>query len=295
MGLKTEYEIKEVTIKQESYPKLLRLIKDPPEKLYYIGNLPNEKERIIAMVGARMCSAYGKSATFDIAKNISQFGASIISGMARGVDGIAHSGALHGNGRTYAVLAGGVDVIYPKENKELYYEIIRMGGGIISEQPPGQEPLKQMFPSRNRIISGLSTSVIIIEAREKSGSLLTANYALEQGKDIYALPGRITDNLSYGTNNLISDGAFCISSIERLLLDLKLKDDISKIGEYKQKLNLENEESLVYSFLSLTPKGVDELSVETGLSLTKVINVLTALVFKGFAEEYFMNRYIRRI
>lgn len=279
----------------EEYPMSLRHIAGPPMGIYVKGNLPDSKTRKIAIVGARMCTPYGTSAARSIAKAITEAGGVVISGMARGIDSYSHEGAIRAEGRTFAVLAGGVDVIYPKENKRLYEEILEFGGGIISEHYIGEEPLRNMFPQRNRIISALSDEVIVIEARRKSGSLLTANYAMDQGKDLYALPGRITDELSQGTDELIRQGAFCISSVENLLFDLGLgyyeENELNK----ESKIVLENEESLVYSVLRLTPKGLDEISLETGLSLTKVINILTSLRTKGYVSEYFMNRYIRRI
>ena len=178
-------------------------------------------------------------------------------------------------------------------HKRLYRHILE-NGCVISEYPPGTRPSPRAFPQRNRIISALCDAVIIIEARRKSGSLLTANYAMDQGKDLYALPGRITDELSQGTDELIREGAFCIASVEKLLTDLGLKG-YEKVTSEDNKIILEKEESLLYSCLRLTPKGLDELSRESGLSLTKVINVLASLRAKGYASEYFMNQYIRRV
>lgn len=276
------------------FPDFLRFIALPPAGIYVKGNLPSKDKKKVGMVGARMCTPYGMSAARSIGKSLAEAGAEVISGMARGVDAYSHEGALNGKGRTFAVLAGGVDVIYPRENAGLYNRILENGGGIISEYYIGEEPLPGMFPQRNRIISALSDAIIIIEARRKSGSLLTANYAMDQGKDLYALPGRITDELSQGTDELIREGAFCIASVEKLLTDLGLKG-CERVSSEDNKIILEKEESLLYSCLRLTPKGLDELSRESGLSLTKVINVLAALRAKGYASEYFMNQYIRRV
>lgn len=280
---------------EDEFPDSLRYIAIPPMGIYVRGNLPRADSVKVAMVGARMCTAYGMSVARSMAKSITEAGGEIISGMARGIDAYSHEGAIEAGGRTFAVLAGGVDVIYPKENEKIYRNLLELGGGIISEYYMGEEPIRQMFPQRNRIISALSDAVIIIEARDKSGSLLTANYAMDQGKDLYALPGRITDELSRGTDELIREGAFCISSIEKLLFDLGLKGYEHNIVTKDNKIVLEKEESLLYSCLRLTPKGLDELSRESGLSLTKVINVLASLRSKGYVSEYFMNRYIRRI
>ena len=186
-----------VTMEDEAYPDKLRNIHNPPYSLFYIGALPDKTRKSVAIVGARGRSAYGCEVAKVLAAALSRQGIQIISGMARGIDRDAHMGCLEAGGNTYAVLGSGADTCYPKENRFLY-DKIKLSGGIISELMPGTDPQKMFFPMRNRIISGLSDIVVIVEAKKRSGSLITADFAMEQGKDVYVIPGRITDTLSYG-------------------------------------------------------------------------------------------------
>lgn len=194
------------------YPYLLSEIKDRPKKLYVLGNIEILKRKSIAIVGCRDCSNYGKEIAGKIAYNLAKKNIIIISGLARGIDTYAHIGTLNAKGKTIAVVAHGLDMIYPKENYNLAKMIVRSGGAIVSEQPIGIKPIPENFPKRNRIISGLSTGTIVVEAREKSGSLITANFALEQGRNLYAVPGSIFSINSIGTNNLIKNGAEVITN-----------------------------------------------------------------------------------
>ena len=178
-----------LSCEMESYPKQLRNIVDAPYSLYIKGKMPDFSKRRVAVVGARMCSEYGKKMAEQIGEKLALCGAEVLSGMARGIDAYGHIGALKAGGNTYAVLGCGVNVCYPRTNQKLYENILSHGG-IISEYPPETEPIAQLFPARNRIISALSDVVVIVEAKERSGSLITADFALEQGKDIYAVPGR---------------------------------------------------------------------------------------------------------
>lgn len=190
----------------KDYPQRLKCLSDRPKELYYIGKLPADDIPSVAIIGARNCSGYGRQMAREFAIELAAAGIQIISGMARGVDGIAGRAALMAGGSSYAVLGSGVDVCYPRENAELYEELMSKGG-VISELAPGYPAMAANFPRRNRIISGLADAVLVIEARERSGTLITVNMALEQGREVYALPGRITDSLSYGCNRLISEGA----------------------------------------------------------------------------------------
>lgn len=212
-------------IHQESkdFPEKLKQIPDAPYSLYLIGHLPDPKLSSVGMVGARACSEYGKKMAFRYAGVLAAGGVQIISGLAAGIDAESAKGALSGGGKTFAVLGSGVDVIYPAENMALYYEIIASGGGIISEYPIGTQPLAWQFPLRNRLISGLSDRLLVMEAKERSGTLITVRYALEQGRDIYALPGRVTDKTSQGCNQMIADGAGILLSPEYLLEEIYRK------------------------------------------------------------------------
>jgi len=195
-----------VSVEDSFYPGRLKDIPDRPYGLYYIRDLPSDDIPSVAIIGARNCSGYGRQQARLFAEKLALNGISVISGMARGVDGVAGRAAVNAGGRSYAVLGCGVDVVYPEENRELY-DILKENGGLISENPPGTEPRTKLFPMRNRLISGLSDLVLVIEARRRSGTVITVDAALEQGREIYALPGRVSDSLSDGCNFLISQGA----------------------------------------------------------------------------------------
>lgn len=204
------------SVEDDCFPGRLRGIPDCPYGIYYIRDLPPEDAPSVAIVGARNCSGYGREQARIFAEKLALMGISVISGMARGVDGIAGRAAARAGGRSYAVLGCGVDVAYPPENKELH-RILTEKGGIISENPPGTEPRTQLFPRRNRLISGLADLVLVIEARRRSGTVITVDAALEQGRDIFALPGRVSDALSDGCNFLISQGAGIACSPETVI------------------------------------------------------------------------------
>lgn len=209
---------------EPDYPERLKKIEDPPFGLYVKGRLPEERKPTVGIVGTRMASAYGRMQARHFAASLAAEGVQIISGMARGIDGIAGRGALDEGDDSFAVLGGGVDVCYPKENRDLY-EALADRGGLISEYRPGLQPQNRFFPSRNRIISGLSDILLVIEARERSGTLITVDRALEQGKDVWALPGRIDDRNSAGCNELIRQGAGIALSPEMLLESLGIREE----------------------------------------------------------------------
>ena len=209
-----KYKIKLITIFDEYYPPQLRYIYDSPVVLFALGNIELLKQPAIAIVGTRECSSYGKITAKNIASQIASENVNVISGLAIGIDTFAHIGA---GGKTIAVLGSGLDIIYPANNTKLAKEILQKGGLIISEYSIGVRPEKMHFPSRNRIISGIANAVIVIEAKERSGSLITAEFALEQGKDVYAVPGNITSKYSIGTNNLIKEGAIPYTCIEDMI------------------------------------------------------------------------------
>lgn len=285
-------KIKCLTIEDSNFPDRLRKLSGMPKKLYYIGNLPDPKKPAAAVVGARMCSPYGRCQAFKYARTMASYGVQIISGMARGIDAEGHKGALDTDTPTFAVLGSGVDVCYPNSNRWLYQRILEKGGGIISELPPGSPPVNWAFPARNRIISGLAEVVVIAEAKKKSGSLITAEHALEQGKDIYVFPGRTTDALSYGCNALIQQGAGVILSVEEFLKQLPYNATQSlQMGKNKKQC-LAKEESLVYSCLSMEPKNIEKIAEETGLGISATAGILLGLLAKGLVFESFRNYYI---
>ncbi len=291
-GEQKEKGIEFVSFGKEEYPKRLHHICHPPYGLYYRGKLPEQEKKAVAIVGARNCSEYGRKAAEKIGYVMADAGIEIISGLAAGIDGAAQHGALQAQGMTYGILGCGVDICYPRENRNLY-EKISESGGIISEYRPGTSPRPAFFPNRNRIISGLADIVVVVEARKRSGSLITADFALEQGKDIYAVPGRIGDKLSEGTNRLIQQGAGIFTGTGELLREMNIPTDRNKISTKKTKYALENLERLVYSCVDLTPKNLEELTKMTGLSLAELSRTLIALREKGYITEVYKSYFVR--
>lgn len=208
-----ESNINIININEREYPQALKKIYDPPISLYVKGNIEKLNNKNIGIVGCRECTTYGKKSAEYFAYNLSKQNINIVSGLAKGIDSYAHLGSLN-NGNTIAVLGNGLDIIYPKENLELANEIIKRGGTIISEYPCGTKPEKMKFPARNRIISGISSGIIVIEAKEKSGTLITVDFALEQGRDVFVVPGNINSINSVGTNDLIKQGARLVTTYE---------------------------------------------------------------------------------
>lgn len=210
-----KYKVIKVNMNSKFYPERLKKIDDPPKELYCLGNIELLNYRNnIAMIGSRNCSFYGQKAAKEFAYNLAKSDFCIVSGLAKGIDSFSHIGALNANGRTIAVLGSGLDIVYPKENQGLFDNIIRKGGLIISEYSLGTMPTKYNFPARNRIISGISDSVLVVEARRNSGTNITVDFALEQGKDVFAIPGNIYSKTSNGTNFLIQEGAIPVLSYE---------------------------------------------------------------------------------
>ena len=293
MEEKLEEKILRISSKSAEYPEKLNNYPKMPEILFVKGRLPDRKKPSIAIVGARACSTYGRIQAFRYAKVLSSAGVQIISGMAYGIDAEAHKGALEGGTATYAVLAGGVDICYPAGNKALYERILRERGGIISEQPPGMRARNYFFPARNRIISGLADMVLIVEAREKSGSLITAQWALDQGKTVYAIPGPVNEELSIGCHKLIYDGAGIAYSPEILLRELGMNYENKVKSGSKNDLGLASDLKLVYSCLDLRPKSTDFLIQKTGLPPRQIGSLLLELKLSGLIREIGRHYYIK--
>ena len=281
-----------VTVLDDTYPERLRRISAPPYAIYFKGKLPEEKRLSISIVGARECSAYGEAMAIEYGKELARNGVQIISGMARGIDGFGQWSALEAGGTSYAVLGCGPDICYPRENYKLY-ERLNVQGGILSEYPVGVEPLRQHFPARNRIISGLSDVILVMEAKEKSGSLITADMALEQGKDVYALPGLVTSKLSAGCHQLIKQGAGILTSPKELLEDLDILGKMLDEKQIENKIVLENEENIVYSCLDFQPKNPGLLSTITSLPIQNIMAILVGLEMKGYVREVSKNYYVK--
>ena len=210
-------KIQEIVLGNLDYPYLLSQIYAPPKKLYVLGNAQILRERSIAIAGCRDASNYGKNIARKLAYNLGKNNIITVSGLARGIDTFCHIGSVEANARTIAVLANGLDMIYPAENRNLAIRILKCGGALISEYNIGEKPLKQNFPARNRIISGLCESTVIVEAKKESGSLITANFALNQGRNVFAVPGNVNSRNSEGTNELIKCGANVLTSYKDLI------------------------------------------------------------------------------
>ncbi len=275
------------------YPKRLRNYKGMPKRLYVRGNLPRDDCPTVAVVGARRCSTYGSRQAYYYAKELSRAGIQVISGLALGVDGRAHSGALEGGTATYAVLGCGVDICSPRQHYDLYRQVWQ-SGGLISEQPPGTRPLGCYFPARNRIISALADVILVVEAREKSGALITVDFALEQGKTVYALPGPVDSSLSVGCHRLLEKGAGVAWSVQTLLGEWGLEGSTEETSAKKRHLRLASDLNLVYSCLDLQPKSPHEIIEMTHFSAKKVINSLTELELEGFVGRIGQKFYQKK-
>lgn len=271
----------------ESFPKGLLSIHNPPLGLYVKGKLPSENHVSVAIVGARSCSDYGRYVARKLGVALGHAGIQVISGLARGIDSISQKGVLDSGGSTFAVLGNGVDICYPPENCALY-EDIPAHGGLISEYAPHTPAHSAFFPMRNRLISGMSDVIVVIEAKEKSGSLITADFALEQGREVYALPGRVTDSLSHGCNRLIRQGAGIILSPEEFIEDLKVNYSIHAPCSAEHQLPdldtvpLTEADKKILSELSATePKTLTDIQLNTQLSAGVLSKSLLSLTMKN--------------
>ena len=285
------------------YPLRLKLLENPPYAIYCIGHLPEEQIPSAAVVGARECSEYGSSMARAFAGKLAQAGVAVISGMARGIDGIAQQAALEAGGKTYAVLGNGVDVCYPVSNRKLYQEILESGGGILSPFPPGSQPVKRQFPERNRIVAGLSDLLLVVEARLKSGTWITVDMALEQGREVYAVPGRITDRLSDGCNKLVREGALVFLSPRDFMEGLrhsfpeKMACCVAKRTKPAGSPALPPitpEEAVVLEALDLYPQPLERIREQLQVKLTEkgfhsfsknLLTILMRLCLKGVAKQ----------
>lgn len=298
-----------VTVNEKEYPDRLRNIPDAPPFLFYRGELPLNDKPAVAMVGSRKCSMYGREMCMKFSYSLAEAGIEIISGMAAGVDGFAHRGAIKAEGKTFAVLGCGVDVCYPSMNRDIFDTLSgkrdeektvgekKSYGGIISEYYPGDKALPYNFPQRNRIISGLCDILLVVEAGKKSGTFITVDHALEQGREIFAIPGRIGDTVSDGCNSLIKNGAMMATEPEDIIEELKSHYEMLLSVEKKRKKTVKEklsaEEKEVYDRLEPVPIGINEISGLTGVSYEKLTGILISLELKGLIKEAGKNLYIR--
>jgi len=285
-----------ITYQDDPYPAKLMNIYDRPPFLYVRGNL-NKDDINIAIVGSRQASTYGKYTTEKISRELALKGLTIVSGMARGIDSVAHRGALTAHGRTIAVLGSGLDVIYPPENKILFADIIQ-NGAVISEFPLGTPPRSANFPTRNRIISGMSYGVVIVEAGEKSGSLITARLALEQGREVFAVPGSIDAAGSRGTNKLIKQGAKLIENTDDIMEEILPQIDRTTvlkpssvsnsevIAAKSAEILLSTVDQKIIGLISGGRVHIDDLISSSGLSSADILSALTTLELKGLVQQH---------
>ena len=272
-----------LTPEDAAYPELLRRIADPPKALYVRGEIP--RGNCVAIVGSRRDTRYGRQQAFAIAKGLAENGVTVISGMARGIDTAAHEGALAGGGKTIAVLGCGADVCYPPENKVLMENILYSGGAVISEYPPGTQPLAYHFPLRNRIISGLSHALLLIEARLKSGTNSTVNYALDQGREVFSLPGNVDAPGSELPLKLLKEGAQLCTSAEDILLSMGWKTEGSGAEDFAEQMSFTDSDDPILRALALEEKTFEELAEETGLSPGDLSAALTLLEMEDTIEK----------
>lgn len=294
-----EMECDLVGLDHPRYPGLLKVIEDPPPVLYIKGTLRPADDRAVALVGARRASGYGRSVTERLSRTLAQRGFTIVSGMARGIDGWAHQAALDVPGRTIAVLGCGLDILYPPEHGRLR-EQIEDHGAVLSEFPFGTPPDPGNFPQRNRIISGLSVGVVVVEAAARSGSLITARLALEQGREVFAVPGPVGAETSIGTHSLIKQGAKLVEGVEDILEELLpglgatwegpvLQDESAD----RPSFDLLPDERLVYDRLSAEPRHIDEITASVRWPPSRMAGLLLQLELKGAVRQFAGNMFTR--
>ena len=298
--------IKKISINDAGYPKNLKTLHSPPKVLYVNGSFKENDDFAVAIVGSRRASRYGIEMSERLGFNLALRGVTVVSGMARGIDSAAHRGALKARGRTIAVMGSGHNHIYPSENKKLYEEIAE-SGAVVSEFENDMAPLAQNFPIRNRIISGLSLGLVVVEAAKNSGALITADFALEQGREVFAIPGKISSLTSEGTHALIKDGAKLVQSAEDIMeelglheiepmagIDKELRDEkISKKTARYVYNALTDDERKIYKILSDEPLYIDDVVKEASVELGKVSKVLLGLELKRLIKELPGKQFVR--
>lgn len=286
-------EIAKISQKDKNFPALLKEVPEAPKELFIRGKL-NAREQCLAIVGTRKPTRYGVEATEKIVRELSLLSnLTIVSGLAMGIDTVAHAQALKNKLRTIAVLGSGPDknTIFPPQNRNLADKIIEAGGAVISEYPEGTPGLPHHFPERNRIISGLSLGVLVIEAKERSGALITARLALEQNREVFALPGPIFSPASFGPNMLIKKGAKLVSSAEDILEELNIMPS-GAIKENKQVSLLNKEEKAIFDLISGEASGVDEIKEKTGFSTSSILSVISMLELKGLVKKMGSDQWV---
>ena len=290
LTLLEKYHIAIITCESPGYPPLLKEISDCPAVLYVRGELKSTDESGIAVVGTRRSTAYGRQVTEELVTDLVANGLTIVSGLAKGIDTIAHKSAIESHGRTIAVFASGLDTVYPPENLTLAREIIE-NGALVSEFPLGTKPKAENFPRRNRILSGLSRGVIVIESGESGGALITANFANEQNREVFAVPGSIFSAMSKGPNKLIQDGAKLVRNHVDVLEELNLSDTSQQL-EMKNLSAPDGIESVILKYIAQEPTHIDEICRHTGLSTSAVASNLAIMELNGLVRHLGGMSYI---
>ncbi|MBI4335128.1 MAG: DNA-protecting protein DprA [Candidatus Omnitrophica bacterium] len=297
LRLVKKYNVDITTIFDDNYPRQLKEIHSPPLVLYSTGEGLKESEIMVAVVGSRSASVYGIMTAERLGYELASRGVAVVSGLAKGIDSAAHRGALKAHGRTVAVLGNGLKTMYPPENKELARDIADSGGALISEFPMETPPIGRNFPQRNRVISGLALGVIVVEAAKNSGALITADFALEQDREVFAVPGKVDSATSFGTNELIKQGAKLIRTAEDVLdeLGLKLKGSkkSARRGMEEDRPVLSREEETIFGALSREPRYIDEIAGAANLPLSKTTELLFKLQLKKIIKELPGKNFIR--
>lgn len=290
-----EKEIQFYSFLHPQYPSLLKEIYNPPIGIYVKGTLPDDNLDKVSVVGARRCSRYGASVAYQTGKDLAKANIIVVSGMAKGIDTMAHKGILDSGGQTIAVLGCGVDICYPAENKELVEKIIK-NGCLISEYPPGTEPSPHHFPNRNRIISGLSKVLVVVEAGKKSGTLITVDLALENGRSVFAFPGNVTSALSEGTNNLIKQGCSVITESNDILFELGItyKEEERETFSKQVATKLSREENEIYNeIIDKEPVLAETICRKLHKNIQEVQYILSLLEIAGYIRKIPQAGYIR--
>ncbi|MEQ8173518.1 MAG: DNA-processing protein DprA [Syntrophomonadaceae bacterium] len=281
-----------ITIDDDDYPPMLKVIDQAPYVLFYRGRIDVLRQLCLAVVGSRRASPYGRKTARELARDLAEEGVVVVSGLARGIDSEAHQGAVDGGGATVAVMGSGVDVVYPPENRRLYEKIQEMGA-IVSEFIPGSHPEAHNFPRRNRIISGLSRGVVVVEARQKSGALITADFALEQGRDVFAVPGPVSSETSRGTNNLIKQGAKLAGSVQDILEEYIAAPPGRRVAEQQALLMLDRYEEEILKYISYEATHMNDIltasSMNNGLASTLLIKLELYGLIKCLPGNYYVR------
>lgn len=294
--MKKKIEVQKIKYEDEKYPDTLRNIAYPPKQLYVVGDVTLLKEKCMSIIGSRVCTPKGAEIAEDFAKKLSKRKICIVSGMAKGIDTSAHIGALKAGGKTIAVLGGGFNHIFPKENKNLFLEIIKNGGAVVSEYAENVSTSSQGFIQRNRIVSGLSMGVLVVEAKTRSGTSITADFARRQGKKVFCIAHGIEEKEGIGTNRLIKNGAKLVTCVDDILKELKINSEKNVDNKQEKTIeivNIPKEYEEVYKSITKEPISIDEICKKTKLEISEVNYKLTMLELEGYIEKLPGNFFVK--